>query len=152
MGTYFTKSSINCHMVHPLRFTTMHAHGSRTLASRSVEKIKTPAQGRTSTLPEFYARKPRVARWRTPAGVSSSKVLIPLGEWGLADNTRSESKRQSARARASGGKERQRAEQKTERERKPEKGNISDDWYCRRCARDAECRGVESAVFKWGGH
>lgn len=44
------------------------------------------------------------------------------------------------------------AEQKTERERKPEKGNISDDWYCRRCARDAECRGVESAVFKWGGH
>lgn len=47
---------MNCHVVHPLWFTTKHNYLHTSLRVSQGRKDKDVRKGWTSTLPEFYAR------------------------------------------------------------------------------------------------
>ena len=98
--------------------------------TKKMTEQKTRVKGRTS----IGEKSDGVGGRRTPAAVSSSKVLIPgRGAWGAWQTTRprkntqgvEEEEEEEEASGGGGGKE-----------------NISDDWYCRSSARCKE---------PWGG-
>jgi len=121
-------------MVHPLRFTTMHnyPHVANPRVHRKAEKIKTRAKAGH----RLYLNFTPVTEGRSMKDACGCLVLESFNTTRgvrVGRQHRSKSKRQCV------GKKHREEERKIGRwskgERAREKGNISDDWYCRRCAR-----------------
>lgn len=122
-------------MIYPLRFTTMHADTSQAPAYIAGRKDK---DARTRL--DIYANFTPVTEGRSMKDACGCLVLESFnttrGVMVGRETTRSKSKRQNAQARGIVRKrERRNKREESKREGRLEKGNISNDWYCRRCAR-----------------
>lgn len=138
-------------MVHPLRFTTMHNYPylANPRVHRKTEKIKTRAKAGHRLYPNFMP----VTEGRSMKDACGCLVLESFNTTrGVRAGRQHRSKSKRVRGQeALGGKEKDGTD-----------GGVSEKGLGRKGifrmigivgdARDAECRGVESAVFKWGGH
>lgn len=139
-------------IVYPLWFTTMHNYPYLThlRVHRKTEKIKTCAKTGHRLYPNFTP----VTEGRSMKDACGCLVLESFNTTRgvrVGRQHRSKSKRLCAGKRYREEKRRGETDERV-REKGLERKGIFRMIGIVGDARDAECRGVESAVFKWGGH